>query len=61
LRSVSVGQRVFVGAMLGIVFYLLNRAFSYMAVVYSFNALFATALPLLFFMGLAWWMFRRVP
>ncbi|MEW8624981.1 MAG: LPS export ABC transporter permease LptG [Candidatus Thiodiazotropha sp.] len=61
LRSVSVGQRVFVGAMLGIVFYLLNRAFSYMAVVYSFNALLATALPLLFFIGLAWWMFRRVP
>jgi lipopolysaccharide export system permease protein len=61
LRSVSVGQRVFVGAMLGIVFYLLNRAFSYMAVVYSFNALLATALPLLLFMGLAWWMFRRVP
>ena len=60
LRSAGVGQRIFVGAMLGIVFYLLNRAFSYMAVVYSLNALFATALPLLLFFTLAVWMFRRV-
>ncbi|MET0064983.1 MAG: LPS export ABC transporter permease LptG [Candidatus Thiodiazotropha sp.] len=60
LRSVSVGQRVFVGAMLGIVFYLLNKAFSYMAVVYSMNALFATLLPLGLFMGTAVWMFRRI-
>lgn len=60
LRSVGVGQRIFVGTMLGIVFYLLNRAFSYMAVVYSFDALFATALPLLLFFGLAMWLFRQV-
>ncbi|MET0090867.1 MAG: LPS export ABC transporter permease LptG [Candidatus Thiodiazotropha sp.] len=60
LRSVSVGQRVFVGAMLGIVFYLLNRAFSYIAVVYSMNALVATLLPLLLFLGTAMWMFRRI-
>jgi lipopolysaccharide export system permease protein len=60
LRSVGVGQRVFVGAMLGLVFYLLNRAFSYMAVVYSLNALFATLFPLLLFLFLAVWLFRRV-
>jgi lipopolysaccharide export system permease protein len=60
LRSVGVGQRIFVGAMLGIVFYLLNRAFSYMAVVYSINALFAVALPPILFLGMALWMFRRV-
>jgi lipopolysaccharide export system permease protein len=60
LRSVGVGQRIFVGAMLGIAFYLLNRAFSYMAVVYSMNALFSAALPLLLFLTLAIWMFRRI-
>ncbi|MEW8508196.1 MAG: LPS export ABC transporter permease LptG [Candidatus Thiodiazotropha sp.] len=60
LRSAGVGQRIFVGAMLGIVFYLLNRAFSYMAVVYSMNALVASFFPLLLFMMLAAWLFRRV-
>jgi lipopolysaccharide export system permease protein len=61
LRSVGVGQRIFVGAMLGIVFYLLNRAFAYMAVVYSLNAFFAAIFPLLIFFVLALWLFRRVP
>ncbi len=60
LRSVGIGQRIFVGSMLGIVFYLLNRAFSYMAVVYSVNALFATLLPVLLFFGYALWKFKRV-
>ncbi len=60
LRSVGIGQRIFVGSMLGIVFYLLNRAFSYMAVVYSMNALFATLLPVLLFFGYALWKFKRV-
>ncbi|MCU7808213.1 MAG: LptF/LptG family permease, partial [Candidatus Thiodiazotropha sp. (ex Semelilucina semeliformis)] len=60
LRSVGIGQRIFIGAMIGIVFYLLNRAFSYLAVVYSFNALFTTLLPVLLFFGYALWKFRRV-
>lgn len=60
LRSAGIGQRVFVGAMLGIVFYLLNRAFAYMAVVYSLNALFAACFPLLLFLALAVWMLWRV-
>ncbi|MES9861875.1 MAG: LPS export ABC transporter permease LptG [Candidatus Thiodiazotropha sp. LLP2] len=60
LRSAGVGQRIFIGAMLGIIFYLLNRAFSYMAVVYSMDALFAVTFPLLLFLGVALWMFRRV-
>jgi lipopolysaccharide export system permease protein len=60
LRSVGVGQRIFVGAMLGIVFYLLNRAFSYMAVVYSLNGLFAAFFPPLLFLFLGVWLLRRV-
>jgi lipopolysaccharide export system permease protein len=60
LRSVGVGQRIFVGAILGIVFYLLNRAFAYMAVVYSLNGLFAAFFPLLLFLALAMWLLRRV-
>jgi lipopolysaccharide export system permease protein len=60
LRSVGVGQRIFVGAMLGIVFYLFNRAFAYMAVVYSLPGLFAAFFPLLLFLALAIGMLRRV-
>jgi lipopolysaccharide export system permease protein len=60
LRSVGIGQRIFVGAMFGILFFLLNRAFSYMAVVYDLNALFASLFPVLLFFGYAIWMFRRV-
>ncbi len=60
LRSVGIGQRIFIGAILGIVFYLLNRAFSYMAVVYSLNALFTALLPVLLFFGYALWKLRRL-
>jgi lipopolysaccharide export system permease protein len=60
LRSVGVGQRIFVGALLGITFYLLNRTFAYMAVVYSLNGLFAAFFPLLLFLLLAIGLLRRV-
>jgi lipopolysaccharide export system permease protein len=60
LRSVGVGQRIFIGAMLGIAFYLLNRVFSYMAVVYSLPGLFSAFFPLMLFLALAIWMLRRI-
>lgn len=60
LRSVGIGQRVFIGALLGIAFYLLNRAFSYMAVVYGFNAIAANLVPLMLFFGYALWKMRGV-
>jgi lipopolysaccharide export system permease protein len=60
LRSVGIGQRIFIGAMLGIAFYLLNRAFSYLALVYSLNPLFATLFPVLLFFAYALLKFRRV-
>ena len=59
LRSVGVGQRVFVGVLIGIVFYVLNRAFSQLAVVYQLSPVLAAFLPgLLCFFG-ALWLFRR--
>jgi lipopolysaccharide export system permease protein len=60
LRSVGIGQRIFAGAMLGIVFYVMNRAFSYLAVVYAFNALFASLFPVLLFFSYALWKFRGI-
>lgn len=45
LRSSGIGQRIFLGAMVGSGFFLMSKTFSYMAVVYDLNALFAAAFP----------------
>jgi len=45
LRSSGIGQRIFMGAMVGSGFFLMSKAFSYMAVVYDLNALFAASFP----------------
>ena len=45
LRNVGIGQRLFMGSMVGTGFYLLNKAFSYMAIVYDMNPLFAASFP----------------
>lgn len=46
VRSVSAGQRVFTGALLGTLFYLLSRGFSYLVVVYKLPPVFVVVLPL---------------
>ena len=60
LRSVGVGQRVFIGALIGTVFYTLNQSFSYLAVVYSIPPLLATAIPGFVMLGLAMFFIRRL-
>ncbi len=60
LRSVGIGQRIFTGAIIGIVFYLLNKTFSYMAVVYGIPPIVATAFPTLLFFSAGFWLMRRV-
>lgn len=60
LRSVGIGQRIFTGAIIGVVFYLLNKTFSYMAVVYGISPLVATALPTLLFFSAGFWFLRRI-
>jgi len=60
LRSVGIGQRVFTGAIIGIVFHLLNKTFSYMAVVYGISPFIAASTPTLLFTIGGFWYFRRV-
>ncbi|MEN8178674.1 MAG: LPS export ABC transporter permease LptG [Pseudomonadota bacterium] len=60
LRSVGIGQRIFTGAIIGIVFYLLNKSLSYMAVVYGIPPFVATAFPTLLFFTAGFWFLRRV-
>jgi lipopolysaccharide export system permease protein len=60
LRQIGIGQRVFIGIMIGIVFFLMNKAFAHMAVVYGLNPLLSAALPGLIFLGVGVWLTRRV-
>jgi lipopolysaccharide export system permease protein len=60
LRSVGIGQRIFAGLILGLLFFLLNKAFGHMAVVYQLNPLFSALFPALLFLGLGLWLTRRI-
>lgn len=60
LRSSGIGERIFIGAVIGILFHLLNRTFSHMAVVYNIDPLLAAALPGVLFLAFGVWLFRRL-
>lgn len=59
-RSGGMGQRLFVGVLLGLAFSVLNRGFGHAAALYGFPPLAAAALPTGMFLGLALYLFRRV-
>ncbi|MCP4283491.1 MAG: LPS export ABC transporter permease LptG [Gammaproteobacteria bacterium] len=59
LRSVGVGQRIFVGALLGTLFLMMNKAFANMAVVYQLNPLFASSFPGLLLLAAGLWFVRK--
>ncbi len=50
LRNVSMGQRVLVGVMLGIAFYIINQMFGQMSQIYNFNPFLGAALPTMVFL-----------
>jgi len=60
LRSVGIGQRILVGSMVGISFYLFNQMMNYVGLVFEFNPFLSSVLPTLLFAGLAVYMVRRV-
>ncbi len=60
LRSVTLGQRILVGALVGIAFSVLSKAFSHMGLVYGLDPLFSIALPSLLFLGMGVYAVRRV-
>lgn len=57
-RSVSMGQRIFLGVALGMAFYMLNRGMSYVAVVYDFNPVVSAMIPAAAFLMIGLAMFR---
>ena len=59
-RFVSMGQRVFLGIVLGMGFHMLNRGMAYVAVVYDFSPVISALIPALAFVGIGVWMMRGV-
>lgn len=60
LRSVSVGQRILVGALLGVGFHMLNQTIGNIGLVYKVDPALCALLPPILFLILAVVMMRRV-
>lgn len=60
LRSVGIGQRILVGFLVGLAFYLINQTFNHLGVVYNIPPILSAALPAMMFSILALFMLRRV-
>ncbi len=59
-RFTGTGQRMFLGAILGMAFYTLNRGMSYVAVVYELNPLLSALIPAMIFLTAGLYLFRRL-
>lgn len=59
-RRLGLGQRIFTGVLIGIAFYVLNRALAQLPLVYAFNPLLAAFLPGLLCVGAGLLILRRV-
>jgi lipopolysaccharide export system permease protein len=59
-RNAGAGQRVFIGILIGIVFFLFNRILGNMGIVYGIPPLVSATLPLLVFLSGGLWMLGRV-
>jgi lipopolysaccharide export system permease protein len=59
-RSRGTGARLFLGILVGIVYYLVSRTFSYLALLYGLSPLAAAMAPPLLFIGASLLVLRRV-
>lgn len=60
LRSVSIGQRIMVGFLVGLTFFLFNQGFNHLGIVYNIPPLLSASLPAGLFFFIAVFMLRRV-
>lgn len=60
LRKVGAGQRMLVGVLIGLAFYLINQTTGQVGQVFGFNPLLSAALPSLLFLTVGLVMLRRV-
>jgi lipopolysaccharide export system permease protein len=60
MRSGAMGQKVFVGIMIGLAFNVLNRGFGHVGLLYGLPTFLAAVLPVAIFLLLALYLLRRV-
>lgn len=60
LRSVGVGQKVVVGALVGVAYIIIGRSLGHIAVVYNFSPMLAALTPAAVFGAAALWWGRKV-
>jgi len=60
LRSVSIGQRILTGALLGIGFFMINKTTGHLGLVYEISPIFSALFPPFLFLILAILLMRRV-
>jgi len=60
LRGGGVGQRIFIGVLIGVAFYVVDRAFSQLSLVYSVHPVVAAFAPGTLCLVAAAWFIRRV-
>jgi lipopolysaccharide export system permease protein len=59
-RNAGAGQRLFIGILVGLIFFLMNRAMGHISIVYGLSPLLSTLFPLLAFLTLGIVMLRRL-
>ncbi len=59
-RSRGIGARIFVGVLVGVLYYLVSRTFTYLALLYGLNPLISAMAPPLLFIAAAMLILRRV-
>ena len=60
LRRVGIGQRIFVGALIGIAFHVIQQVSSHLGLVYGLAPWLSAAAPTVVFLALGLWMMRRL-
>ena len=60
VRSAGLGRSLFIGIMLGIVFFVVNRGFGYFVLVYGIPPILGALIPMLIFLLAGIFMLRRI-
>jgi len=58
-RSGAIGQRIFIGTLIGILFHIFNQAMAHLGVVFKLNPAFSAVFPSLIIFALTLWLIRR--
>lgn len=58
-RSGAIGQRIFIGTLIGILFHIVNQSMVHLGVVFRLNPAFSTLLPSVIVFAATLWLIRR--